>query len=142
MTRTRLFLCAALAALLTGCEATQIVDVDGRAGTGPGGTKPGTGTPSATGIDYTPRGGSGRVGATASLAAICTLSSCNKPFWHSNHPELISVTGNEVVNGFHVGMSATLRFVAPSGSTQVKICVQPSVSVTSPQACYDWSSNP
>ena len=95
--RTKLVLYAALAALLAACENKQITEVTTDGQVGIIGSTGSTGQPpSSNGIDYTPRGGSGRVGTTAPLTAICGTAICpaQQPFWTSDHPELIAVRGS------------------------------------------------
>lgn len=138
--RTKLFLWAMLAALLTGCKAIQIVDVDQDDNTN--GTHNTGNPPSANGIDYTPRGGSGRVGGSADLSAICGTAVCpaQQPFWYSDHPELITVQGStQGAGGFYVGMKARVHFVAAGTAT---LCIQPSLTQKDPRACYTWTATP
>lgn len=96
-------------------------------------------------ISFSPNGGTYTQGTVITVTATCTGTlSCSAPAWYTDHPEIISITGNgpaTTVNGvtYHTGTTATIRFI---GIGSARLCVQPAINVTSPNFCATFTSNP
>lgn len=128
--------------LRNGAGASDVchVVVSGSSGGGPATptpSDPGSGTPPppppppppGRTITLTPGSGSGAVNTTTSTSAVCTGGSCNAPWWSSSDPSRVSVNP----------ISGLVRYIWHGSAT---ICVQWSVTETSPKSCGTFTTTP